>query len=255
MPLKELFKNLFRKKVVKLEQSDFPDHCRLYCIGDIHGRLDLLQQVHQKIHIHATDFIGRKLVVYLGDYVDRGPHSKQVVDYLLTNPLPEFESIYLLGNHEQSLLQFLYSNHVALAHDWFRFGGIATLQSYGVALNGIPTAKDIDRLRCELSDKCPEEHKIFYQKLLISFELGHYFFVHAGVKPKVDLKNQNHEDLLWIRDEFINSKTDHGKIIVHGHTVTDKPDIKFNRIGLDTGAYITNNLTCAVFDKVGFDFI
>lgn len=253
--MKKLLKKIFPRKLDSIEIIGLPDGCRLYCIGDIHGRLDLLQQVHQKIIEHADGYAGNKWVVYIGDYVDRGPHSKQVVDYLLENPLSKFKSVYLLGNHEQTLLQFIYGNNIGLAFDWFRFGGIATLQSYGVTLNGIPTIKNIDGLRAEFRDKCPDQHKLFYQNLQLSFELGGYYFVHAGVKPRVAFDKQNPDDLLWIREEFINSKFFHGKIVIHGHTVTEQPDVRPNRIGVDTGAYASGILTCAVFEGLEFDFI
>lgn len=255
MHLKKLLNNLFIKKIIEPEFIGLPDNCRLYCIGDIHGRLDLLKQLHCKILEHSNDFSGTKYVVYLGDYIDRGPHSKQVVDYLLENYFEGFEVVYLLGNHEQVLLQFMYTDSLLVAHDWFRFGGIATLQSYGIAINGIPTIKDIEKYRSDFNDKCSQQHKSFYQKLQLSFTLGGYYFVHAGIKPKVALDKQKPEDLLWIRDEFINSKINHPKVVVHGHTVTDQPDIRPNRIGLDTGAYLSGILSCAVFEGLGFDFL
>lgn len=228
---------------------------RIYCIGDIHGRLDLLQEVHAKINAHKVGYSGTCCVVYLGDYIDRGPHSKQVVDYLIDSPLSESQSVFLLGNHEQSILQFMYGSDLGFAHEWFRFGGIATLQSYEVGIKGIPTNKDIDAIRNELNAKCPLRHKQFFHTLELSFEIGPYYFVHAGVKPKVTLNKQSSEDLLWIREEFLDSTRNHGKIIVHGHTVTEKPEILANRIGLDTGAYASNNLTCAVFESDRITFL
>lgn len=228
---------------------------RVYCIGDIHGRLDLLQEIVRKINVQQQNFLGSTYVVFLGDYVDRGPSSKQVVDYLIDSPIPDAKMVYLLGNHEQSLLQFMYGSDFGIAHEWFRFGGIATLQSYGVVLKGIPTNKDLDSIRQDLNDKCSLSHKHFYQSLEISFELGSYLFVHAGIRPKVPLDKQNPDDLLWIREEFLDSKRNHGKVIVHGHSVTDKPVVLPNRIGLDTGAYVSNNLTCALFEGNEVSFL
>lgn len=246
--MKALLKKLLKPKFANESLKGLSAHQRVYCIGDIHGRLDLIQDVHVAIMKHAAGFKGQIYAVYLGDYIDRGPQSKQVVDFLLTSPLEGVTSVHLLGNHEQTLLQFMYGHDIGLAHDWFRFGGIATLQSYGVALTGIPTSKDIDRLRAELSDKCPTSHKQFYHALKINFELDGYYFVHAGIKPKVALDEQNPEDMLWIREEFLTSSRHHGKVVVHGHSVTEKPEILSNRIGLDTGAYSSNLLTCAVFE-------
>ena len=248
-------KRLFQGPSTELALKGLPDKHRIYAVGDIHGRLDLLQDVHQKILQDAQTYQGTKIVVYLGDYVDRGPHSKQVVDYLLAQTLPDFKAVYLLGNHEQVLLQFIEGHGLEIAQDWFGFGGLATLQSYGVMLRGIPTLKDLPRLQAEFSEKCPVAHRQFYQALALSFELGGYFFVHAGIKPKLPLTKQIADDMLWIRDEFLNSRKQFEKVIVHGHSVTEKPEIRSNRIGLDTGAYATGLLTCAVFEGERVDIL
>ncbi|MBL6987586.1 MAG: serine/threonine protein phosphatase [Methylobacter sp.] len=231
-----------------------PNH-RLYCIGDIHGRLDLLQEAHRKIAVDALSFDGIKILVYLGDYIDRGRHSKQVVDCLIENSFPDFETVFLQGNHEQVLLQFLSSKDASIAHDWFRFGGLSTLASYGVSVLGIPTAKDIERLRSEFKEKLPTAHIGFFERLILNYEIGGYFFVHAGVRPKIKLHRQRPEDMLWIREEFLNSDVFHGKIIVHGHSVTDEPEMFHNRIGVDTGAYASGRLTCAVFERLDCRFL
>lgn len=228
---------------------------RLYAVGDIHGRLDLTQAVIARILADLRDYEGQATVVFLGDYVDRGPQSKQVVDFFLSKPLGAVETVYLQGNHEQTLLQFLYGADVGNALDWFRFGGLATLQSYGVSIKGIPTAKDVEAIRKDFAEKCPYEHKLFYQSLSLSYSAAQYFFVHAGIKPKRPLDKQTEADMLWIRDEFINSERDHGKIIVHGHTVTETAVFKPNRIGLDTGAYSTGNLSCACFENVSYRLV
>ncbi len=235
--------------------ASLPDNQRLYCIGDIHGRLDLLRDVHQKIIEDATDFNGLKTAVYLGDYIDRGMDSKGTIEFLLTDPLPDFKKVYLLGNHEQILLQFLLNNNTSIANTWFQFGGLSTIISYGVEVRGIPTSKDLSRIHTELKLKLPASHLSFLQNLSLSYEAGDYFFVHAGIKPKVKLYNQQPEDLLWIREEFLNSKLFHGKMIVHGHTVTALPECLPNRIGLDTGAYSTGKLTCAVFEATHYKFL
>ena len=225
-----------------------PNNHRLYCIGDIHGRLDLLQEVHQKIAIDAADFNGIKILVYLGDYIDRGMHSRQVIDCLLENNFPDFGKVFLLGNHEQVLLQFLWGKDDAIAHEWLRFGGLSTLVSYGVKVRGIPTTKEVAGIRTQLLEKLPATHIGFFEHLAFNYEIGGYFFVHAGIKPKIKLHLQHPEDMLWIREEFLNSDVCHGKVIVHGHTVTDQPEIRHNRIGMDTGAYLSGRLTCAVFE-------
>ncbi len=249
-------KSLFQQQSTKEPTlKGLPDNHRVYAVGDIHGRLDLLEVVHQKIFQHAQAYQGTKIVVYLGDYIDRGPHSKQVIDYLLDHELPAFKTVYLLGNHEQVLLQFIEGQALDVAHDWFTFGGLSTLQSYGVTLRGIPSSKDLPRIFADFSEKCPVSHRQFYRALALSFDLGGYFFVHAGIKPKQPLSKQVANDLLWIRDEFLNSNRPYEKVIVHGHSVTENPEIKSNRIGLDTGAYASGRLTCAVFEGEGIDFL
>ena len=253
--LKSFLKKLLNSKPHEPVPVGLPVGHRLYCVGDIHGRLDLLEEVHQKIALDALAFDGKKLLVYLGDYIDRGIHSKQVVDSLLATNFPDFETIFLLGNHEQVLLQFLLSQDDSIAHDWFRFGGLSTLVSYGVNVRGIPTSKELAGLRAELREKLPAAHLDFFRRLALNYEIGGYLFVHAGIKPKVKLHLQRPEDLLWIREEFLNSDVFHGKVIVHGHSVTDDPEIRHNRIGIDTGAYASGRLTCAVFEDINCRFL
>ena len=224
-----------------------PENTRIYCIGDIHGRDDLLIDLHGMILLDSAEFIGEKIVVYLGDYIDRGLHSKKVVDHLINAPLNGFESIYLRGNHEQVLLDFL--NHDPnIASQWFNFGGQSTVLSYGVSIAGIPFGDKLKQLQHDLADKIPADHLSFFTQLKYSFELGDYFFVHAGVKPKVALNRQNVMDMMWIRDEFLNSKFRHEKMIVHGHSVVELPEEKANRIAIDTGAYTSGRLTCLVLE-------
>ena len=254
--MKSILKKILRpKKSEPLPPPDLPKNHRVYCIGDIHGRLDLLLAVHQKIAVDAAHFNGIKILVYLGDYIDRGDQSSQVIDCLLENNFPDFEKVFLLGNHEQVLLQFLLNKDASIAHDWFRFGGLSTLASYGVNVRGIPTTKDLARLHTEFAEKLPAAHLDFYQRLVLKYEIGDYFFVHAGIKPKIKLHLQREEDMLWIREEFINSTLFHDKVIVHGHTVTAEPEQLPNRIGLDTGAYSSGKLTCAVFENGDCKFL
>ncbi len=255
LSLKALFKKILNSKQNEPLPIGLPRNYRVYCIGDIHGRLDLLQEVHQKIACDVSDFDGTKILVYLGDYVDRGIHSKQVIDCLLEKNFSDFEKVFLLGNHEQVLLQFLKSNDASIAHDWFRFGGLSTLISYGINIQGIPTSKDLERLRVEFREKLPVTHLGFFEHLVLNYEIGGYFFVHAGVRPKVKLQRQRSEDMLWIREEFLNSDVFHGRVIVHGHSVTDEPEIRHNRIGMDTGAYTSGRLACAVFEDVSCHFL
>jgi serine/threonine protein phosphatase 1 len=221
---------------------------RLYVIGDIHGRVDLLQQIHNKIQQDAANYPGSKQLIYLGDYIDRGDHSKEVIDLLLEHPLPEFEATYLRGNHEQSMLDFLQAAEVG--RSWFNYGGLATLVSYNVKYNKLPTRKkDFEEIQNSLKERVPHIHINFLEKTEFSHTAGNYYCVHAGIRPKVALRYQLPEDQLWIREDFVSYNKPHEKIIVHGHTLIDEPDLQTNRIGLDTGAYISGKLTCLVLEN------
>ena len=224
-----------------------PEGNRLYVIGDIHGRIDLLQQIHNKIQQDAANYPGSKHLIYLGDYIDRGDHSQEVIDLLLGQPLPGFDTTYLRGNHEQSMLDFLQA--VEVGRSWFSHGGLATLVSYKVKYKKIPTRKqDFEEIQNSLKARVPRDHISFLEETEFSHTAGDYYFVHAGIKPKVALKYQLPEDQLWIREDFVSYTKPHEKIVVHGHTITDEPDLQTNRIGLDTGAYITGKLTCLVLE-------
>jgi serine/threonine protein phosphatase 1 len=216
---------------------------RVYAIGDIHGRVDLLRQLHGQILADAAAEGGRRnVLVYLGDYVDRGAHSCAVLDCLLDEALPGFEAVHLLGNHEDTLLEFL--GNVQVGPAWLAFGGGATLKSYGIAPPS--SERDLIRAQSELRQRLPARHLEFMRRLKLSHVEGDYYFTHAGVRPGVPLDRQLPQDLLWIRDLFLDSRAAFGKVVVHGHTVVDAPEVRQNRIGIDTGAYASGTLTCLV---------
>ena len=241
--MKKLVKYFFAKNA-RVEPA-LPEDLRIYCIGDVHGRDDLLLEIHEKINEDAGDFSGQIVIVYIGDFVDRGMYSKEVVEILIGHPFPDFDCIYLRGNHEQTLLDFLQEASVGPA--WLSFGGQATLASYGAAVTKIPTRREeFVEIQRSLREKLPRSHLEFINKTKLSYTAGSYFFVHAGVNPKYSLARQQPEDLMWIRDQFISSNKHYEKIIVHGHTVTDEPELLPNRIGIDTGAYASGRLTCLV---------
>ena len=219
---------------------------RLYCIGDIHGRADLLARLHRMIERDAAGFSGRVQVLYLGDYIDRGHQSREVIESLVSAPLADCESVFLRGNHEQAMLDFL--DYPEATAGWLRFGGRETLLSYGVSISHMPLMKDVSRLAGELRERLPASHLDFLQETLLSWRAGDYYFVHAGVRPGVDLEDQHFEDQLWIREEFIESVDYHGAVIVHGHTISDEAEILPNRIGIDTGAFHSGRLTGLVLE-------
>ena len=222
-----------------------PDGTVVYAIGDIHGRADLLADIHERVAAHAlTVEPARKVVVYLGDYVDRGPQSREVVDLLIAAPLSGFEAVYLKGNHEDAMLRFL--EDTAIGPSWFSFGGTATLASYGVDLDAKPPAlqNGLGHIQAELRERLPPDHRRFFEGLELSHTEGGYFFTHAGVKPGVALGEQHPDDLIWIRDVFLKSRQDFGAVVVHGHSISRQPEFRANRIGIDTGAVFTGVLTC-----------
>ena len=225
-----------------------PQGVRIYCVGDIHGSIDLLQQLHTAIAEDAADYTGNRRVIYLGDFIDRGEGTRAVIDCLLNQPLPGFEAIYLRGNHEQTMLDFL--QHPDVGRSWLSYGGMNTLVSYGVKVTKLPARKeDYVALQQRLASRLPEAHLEFLQNTRLSYSSGSYYFVHAGIRPGIPLHQQTAEDQLWIREEFLSCRKHKEQIIVHGHTVTEEPEIKHNRIGIDTGAYISGKLTALVLEK------
>jgi serine/threonine protein phosphatase 1 len=231
----------------------FPDHGRLYIIGDIHGRSDLLERMIAEISRDLeTDPISDCLTVTLGDYFDRGPDSRRVLDRLINNPFPT-DFIALKGNHEALFEAFLHDP--SIADQWRRLGGLETLHSYGVPIASLMLGKNFRPAAEALRAAVPQSHLDFLVSLKTSFSTNRYFLCHAGVRPGVALERQSVDDLLWIREQFLASKADFGKIVVHGHTPTDKPEVLPNRINIDTGAYATGRLTCVVLEEDHIRFL
>lgn len=224
-------------------KSSIPDGLRLYAIGDIHGRLDLLRSLMQMIEAHEAMLPpANTLLVFLGDYIDRGPDSRGVVDFLI-NRIPEkFETCFLRGNHEDMLTGVFESTNIFDV--WTLNGGLATARSYGIEFDPHgASANDIKFIVKHLDVALPQAHRNFFNELHVSLEIGDYFFVHAGVRPGVPLDRQDESDCMFIRGDFLNYRGDFGKIIVHGHTPVEEPQILPNRIALDTGAFFSGRLT------------
>jgi serine/threonine protein phosphatase 1 len=225
-----------------------PSGTRIYAIGDIHGCDVLLERLHGLIRADAADADSlRKVIVYLGDYVDRGEGSRRVIDMLVAGPPPGFEAVYLCGNHEEMTLSFLEDS--AIAPMWMMNGGNATLYSYGVRFGDAATPEArYFAMQKAFRAALPESHLDFLRGLAPYYVEGDYLFVHAGVAPGRPLEEQQRQDLLWIRDEFLDSSADHGYCVVHGHSIVDEPDQRPNRIAIDTGAYYSGTLTCLVLE-------
>ena len=219
-----------------------PKGYRAYAVGDVHGRLDLLNALLENIE---QDLTGREdrdtYLVFLGDLIDRGPDSRGVIERLRTLTSKRFSPVFLLGNHEEVLLRLLGGERGLLA-SWMRFGGAECAASYGADaydLMSLPEEKALDQIRTAI----PEAHAQFIASFIDTFRFGDYLFVHAGIRPGVDLAGQSQRDLRWIRTDFLDSHSDHGFLVVHGHTSAAEVVERGNRIGIDTGAYMSGILT------------
>lgn len=218
-----------------------PDGERIYAIGDIHGRFDLLRAAADKIAADSASAAGLTTrTILLGDYVDRGPRSADVLEYLQSGAFPT-STLALRGNHEEVFLQFL--SDESILESWRKFGGLETLHSYGVPVNAAMRGEGYAEARNALLERLPKAHVDFLAATRPSAIAGDYFFCHAGVRPGVPLEHQTSDDLLWIRNEFLRHEGGYGKIVVHGHTPVEKPEMRANRINLDTGAYVSSRLT------------
>jgi len=230
-----------------------PPDLRIYAVGDIHGRLDLLEELLSRIDADiAARPTRRPIYVFLGDYIDRGTSSRETIDRLIDHGQTR-ECVFLKGNHELIALKCLSDR--SLFDQWMRLGGVETLMSYGVAPGQPPSGKPIVELQAAFHHALPQAHLRFFRDLQPSFACGDFFFAHAGVRPGVELSRQIENDLLWIRDEFLSSDEDFGKIVIHGHTPTHEVEVEPNRINIDTGAFATGRLTCLVIEDQSLSVI
>ncbi|KAA5606875.1 serine/threonine protein phosphatase [Roseospira marina] len=227
---------------------------RVYAVGDIHGRADLLDRLNARIREDITAHADRTpLVVYLGDYVDRGQDSRAVLETLSGDPVPGVETRFLRGNHEDVMLAFM--NDPVAAHAWLEFGGRQTLSAYGVPVPGATSEAILEDMATGMRAALPDRHAAFLRSLPLHTECGDYLFVHAGVRPGVPMSQQKPADLMYIREPFLSHRKPLSHMIVHGHHVTEHPVVRANRIGIDTGAFATGCLTCLVLDGTERAFI
>jgi len=223
---------------------------RVYAVGDVHGHTDALAPLLRllKEDVAASPPAQQPLLVFLGDYVDRGPDSRGAIDMILAlEANGPFEVVCLKGNHEDALLRMLAD--ADFAGNWIENWGRTTLQSYGV--RGAAFGRELDetpRIQAELLDALPPSHRAFLARCVMSLTVGDYLFVHAGVRPGVPLVEQSDRDLMWVRYDFLESEENFGKVVVHGHTPAERPQIRANRIGIDTGVYMTGVLTAVRLD-------
>lgn len=238
------------------QKPSTPTNHRLYVVGDIHGRLDLLNQMLAMIEDDAARFPQKKKVLaFLGDYIDRGLDSCGVVDRLLQGFAPEFKPIYIRGNHEDMFLRFM-RGQIDIGPSWLSLGGAAALASYGInSLSGVGGKGKLETLFKDVKAKIPTAHIKFVSQTIMSATFGHYYLVHAGIRPGLPFNKQNPADQMGIRGDFLFSEAHFGRIVIHGHTIRAEPEVKRNRIGIDTGAFATGKLTCLILDGTSRAFL
>lgn len=241
-----MFGLLQRKSAGRSRLFEAPVGARVYAVGDIHGCLAELQALTEAIRADAVGFEGDVTIVFVGDFVDRGPDSAGVIEHLVSGELPGRHHRFLMGNHEEAMLEVLDGDAESL-NGWLRYGGVQTLESYGIG-RGEVYRLGID-LAARMREAVPQAHVDFLRALEDQVRLGDYLFVHAGIRPGTPLHEQEQFDLRWIRHEFLeDDETDHGVMVVHGHTIASEPEVRTNRIGIDTGCFSSGRLTALVLE-------
>lgn len=251
-----MLKKLFRRISANMAAPEFsgPEGQRVYAVGDIHGRLDLvdelLGQIEADIRERPLATIG---LCFLGDLIDRGPDSAGVIERLCSLGAFPAKTLFLMGNHEEVLLRIL-NAEPHLAYDWLGYGGDACAESYGVSPSALQAMKE-ERIAEVLREAIPAKHIRFLEDMGDTFRFGDYLFVHAGIRPGVKIEDQQPQDLRWIRQPFLSDGHDHGCMVVHGHTISEGVERRPNRIGIDTGAYRSGTLTAAVVEGSDLRFL
>lgn len=250
-----VIERFWRKKEEK-KRYRTPEGVRVYAVGDVHGRADLLKQMHELIVMDAgkDGGVAENRVVYLGDYLDRGAHVKETLDEVMSGLPENFDLVHLKGNHEEIFLSFL--EDATMLEMWLGLGGQATLLNYGVQPPGYGfSTKRAETVQEMLLDAMPRSHLAFLRGLKPYVQIGDFFFAHAGIRPGRPLDKQSDADLFWIRDEFTGSPADHGVMVVHGHSIKEQVQKRGNRVGIDTGAYATGVLSCLVIENERMRFL
>ena len=242
---------MLRKKLSEYNQ--------IFAIGDIHGCKDLLDNIHQKIIKASKDKKGEKLIIYIGDYIDRGTDIKGTIQTLIDFNPANFKKIFLLGNHEQMLLEFI-SENKNNPFEWIYNGGSETLESYGIDLsehidNDMDLKIDI-KIKKKFIQLLPSSHLNFFNQLVLNYTYDDYFFVHAGINPTIPIEMQEKETMIWTREEdFFKPTMKYNKIIVHGHTPQEKIEKFPCRINIDTGSFYSGKLSCLVIKNEQLSFL
>lgn len=242
-----MFGPLRKKRVSSRPKASVPEGQRLYAIGDIHGRDDLLDMLLDKImEDDATRDVADQQLIFLGDLIDRGPASAAVVERAMAVAAALPNTRLLMGNHEEVFLKAIAGDEKAMRF-FCRIGGRETILSYGMSEQDY-NRFDYAELIEAISAMIPEAHRKFIESFEDMVIVGDYAFVHAGIKPSVPLADQQPSDLRWIREQFLDFAAPHERIIVHGHTISPSIDAHANRIGIDTGAYATGRLSAMGFE-------
>jgi serine/threonine protein phosphatase 1 len=218
------------------------EYAAIYAVGDIHGCHDKLVVACRAISADTGVPQGKKLAVFLGDYVDRGMQSKAVLNYISNSANFDFDCLFLCGNHDEAFLAFCRNPERQLS--WLDLGGRETLMSYGIdADHMLNSSGGIASLSEAVAQVIPTRHLEFIDGLPVLAKIGKYVFVHAGIRPGVSISQQNDRDLMWIREPFLTRGPELDVTVIHGHTVTEEPVFGRDRIGIDTGAYESGRLT------------
>jgi serine/threonine protein phosphatase 1 len=223
-----------------------PAGTRVYAIGDVHGCRQELERLLAIIAADRSSSIATSYLVFIGDLIDRGPDSAGVVQRLMSGALPCDRQLFIMGNHEEAMLE-AWGGDMETLQGWLAYGGRETLQSYGIDRS--ETYRLGPEIIRRIREAVPAEHIRFIESFQDRVRLGDYLFVHAGVRPGIPIDQQDSYDLRWIRSEFLDDgDTDHGAVIVHGHTISDEPEMRANRIGIDTGCFASGRLTALVLE-------
>lgn len=237
---------------MRLEEAQIEKGLRLYAIGDIHGCLDQLNELLDAIDLDWKTFPAEQMnIIFLGDYVDRGPENRGVLDRLISLRNQRDDCVFLLGNHDERMIKFI-EDPVLVWDDMMKWGGVQTLASYGVVAKPGESEASISS---RFATAVPEVHLNFLKSLKYRHSEGDYFFCHAGVRPGVALQEQSNHDLIWIRTDFLMHEGEFEKIVVHGHTPQREPEVKPNRINVDTECYDTGVLTALVLEGNSHRFL
>jgi serine/threonine protein phosphatase 1 len=221
--------------------------CRAYAVGDVHGRLDLLDQLLERIEADIAAGPKQKtFIIFLGDLIDRGPDSAGVIERLRTYRHPDAKLIFLAGNHEEVLLRILAGERDILP-SWLKFGGAECARSYGLDPDALKRIDEDGAIQL-VQAKVPGSHREFLEGFADTFRFGDYLFVHAGIRPGIAVEEQDRNDLRWIREPFLTDAKEHGFVVVHGHTIVERVEERPNRIAIDTGAYHSGVLTALAIE-------